>query len=83
MTISEDHIFSPALTNTVRLGYNRIHLTFTPTAFNPADFDIGLPPGAPVGVGIPNINVLGDMNFGGPLNEPRAAAIPLSCLTTP
>src|SRR5580658_2674226 len=31
MTISEDHVFSPSLTNTVRLGYNRIHLIFTPT----------------------------------------------------
>ncbi|MFZ1033983.1 MAG: TonB-dependent receptor [Candidatus Acidiferrales bacterium] len=71
MTISEDHIFSPSLANTVRLGYNRIHLTFTPTALNPADFDITLPPGAPVGVGIPNINVLGDVNFGGPVNEPQ------------
>ncbi|MFZ0520960.1 MAG: TonB-dependent receptor [Candidatus Acidiferrales bacterium] len=71
MTISEDHIFSPSLANTVRLGYNRIHLTFTPTALDPADFDITLPPGAPVGVGIPNINVLGDVNFGGPVGEPQ------------
>jgi hypothetical protein len=71
MTISEDHVFSPSLANTVRLGYNRIHLIFTPTALNPADFDITLPPGAPVGVGIPNINVSGDMNFGGPTAEPQ------------
>ena len=71
MTISEDHIFSPSLANTVRLGYNRIHLTFTPTALDPADFDITLPAGAPVGVGIPNINVLGDVNFGGPVGEPQ------------
>jgi hypothetical protein len=71
MTISEDHIFSPSLANTVRLGYNRIHLIFTPTALNPSDFDITLPPGAPVGVGIPNINVLGDMDFGGPIGEPQ------------
>src|SRR6266403_764693 len=27
MTFSEDHIFGPSLTNTVRLGFNRIHLT--------------------------------------------------------
>ena len=71
MTISEDHIFSPALTNTVRLGYNRIHLTFTPTALNPPILISGLPPGAPVGVGIPNINVTGDMDFGGPTDEPQ------------
>ena len=29
-TFSEDHVFSPALSNTVRLGFNRIHLIFTP-----------------------------------------------------
>ena len=71
MTISEDHIFSPSLANTVRLGYNRIHLIFTPTALDPAKFDITLPPGAPVGVGIPNIDVLGDVQFGGPVAEPQ------------
>jgi hypothetical protein len=71
MTITEDHIFSPSLANTVRLGYNRIHLTFAPTALNPADFNITLPSGAPVGVGIPNINVLGAMDFGGPTAEPQ------------
>jgi hypothetical protein len=71
MTISEDHIFSPSLANTVRLGYNRIHLIFTPTALDPANFDITLPPGAPVGVGIPNIDVLGDVQFGGPVAEPQ------------
>src|SRR6266850_275570 len=32
MTFSEDHIFGPSLTNTVRLGFNRLHLTFTPNA---------------------------------------------------
>ena len=26
MTVSEDHTFGPTLTNTVRLGFNRIHL---------------------------------------------------------
>jgi hypothetical protein len=71
MTISEDHVFSPALVNTVRLGYNRIHLTFSPTALNPANFDITLPAGAPSGVGIPNIIVLGDVTFGGPTFEPQ------------
>ena len=71
MTISEDHIFSPSITNTARLGFNRIHLFFTPTALNPADFDITLPAGAPVGVGIPNILVSGAMDFGGPQAEPQ------------
>ena len=56
-TVTEDHVFSPTLANTVRLGYNRISLFFTPTALDPSNFDITLPPGAPVGVGIPNIVV--------------------------
>src|SRR5262249_36664988 len=30
MTFSEDHTFGPALANTVRFGFNRIHLTFLP-----------------------------------------------------
>ena len=71
MTLSEDHVFNPELANTVRIGFNRIHLIFTPTALDPAMFDITLPPGAPEGVGIPNINVLGDVNFGGPVAEPQ------------
>ena len=71
MTVSEDHIFSNSITNTVRLGFNRIHLFFTPTALNPADFDIDLPAGSPVGVGIPNILVSGAMDFGGPQLEPQ------------
>jgi Carboxypeptidase regulatory-like domain/TonB dependent receptor len=70
-TVSEDHIFSPSLTNTVRLGYNRIHLTFTPTALTASNFDITLPSGAPVGVGLPNIVVSGAMSFGGPTGEPQ------------
>ena len=71
LTIAEDHTFSSGVTNTVRLGYNRIHLIFSPTALNPAAFNIGLPSGSPVGVAIPNINVSGDVDFGGPTNEPQ------------
>ena len=71
MTISEDHTFGPALYNTVRLGFNRIHLTFTPTALDASNFDITLPSGSPVGVGIPSISVSGAMAFGGPAGEPQ------------
>jgi hypothetical protein len=71
LTFSEDHIFSPSLTNTVRLGYNRIHLTFTPTALDPTNFDITLPTGAPVAVGLPNILVSGAFALGGPQGEPQ------------
>jgi hypothetical protein len=72
MTFSEDHTFSSSLSNTVRLGYNRIHLTFTPNALlNPSDFNINMPAGSPVSSGLPFINVGGTIGFGGPLGEPQ------------
>src|SRR5437867_3421130 len=72
MTFSEDHIFGPSLTNTVRLGFNRIHLTFTPNALlDPADFNINMPAGAPAASGVPFINVGNALGFGGPTGEPQ------------
>jgi hypothetical protein len=72
MTVSEDHTFSPALANTVRLGFNRIHLTFTPNGLlDPADFNITMPPGSPVASGLPFFNVAGTLGFGGPTGEPQ------------
>jgi hypothetical protein len=72
MTVSEDHAFGPSLTNTVRIGFNRIHLTFTPNALlNPADFDITMPAGSPEATGLPFFNVGGSLGFGGPTNEPQ------------
>jgi hypothetical protein len=72
MTFSEDHTFGPALANTVRLGFNRIHLTFTPNALlDPAKFNITMPPGSPVATGLPFFNVAGTLGFGGPTGEPQ------------
>jgi len=71
-TLSEDHVFGPSLTNTVRLGFNRIHLTFTPNALlDPAAFGIAMPAGAPVASGLPFINVGGALGFAGPTGEPQ------------
>ena len=71
-TVSEDHEFSGSLNNTVRLGYNRIHLTFTPNGLlNPASYDMTLPAGAPVDSGLPFFNVGGTLGFGGPTGEPQ------------
>jgi len=71
LTVSEDHTFSPSLTNTIRLGFNRIHLTFTPNnPGNAADFGVTLPSGVPSGA-LPNIIVGGAMSFGGPAGEPQ------------
>jgi hypothetical protein len=72
MTFGEDHEFAPSLSNTVRLGFNRIHLTFTPNGLlDPASFNIAMPPGSPVASGLPFFNVGGTLGFGGPLGEPQ------------
>jgi hypothetical protein len=72
LTVGEDHEFSSTLNNTVRLGYNRIHLTFTPNGLlNPADYDMTMPAGAPANSGLPFFNVGGTLGFGGPTGEPQ------------
>ncbi len=71
-TLSEDHTFGPALANTVRLGFNRIHLTFTPNGLlDPTKFNIGMPSGSPAATGLPFFNVAGTLGFGGPTGEPQ------------
>lgn len=70
-TVSEDHTFGPTLANTVRLGFNRIHLTFLPNSLlDPVSFNINMPPGSPVASGLPFINIAGGLGFGGPTFEP-------------
>jgi Carboxypeptidase regulatory-like domain len=72
LSFSEDHTFSSTLNNTVRLGFNRIHLIFTPNGLlDPANFDMTLPAGSPVASGLPFFNVGGTIGFGGPLGEPQ------------
>jgi len=71
-TLSEDHTFGPTLANTVRIGFNRIHLTFTPNGLlDPAAFGITLPAGSPAASGLPFFNVAGALGFGGPTGEPQ------------
>jgi len=72
MTISEDHVFGPSLTNTVRVGFNRLHLTFTPNALlDPTAFNISMPAGAPAASGVPFFNIGNALGFGGPTGEPQ------------
>ena len=72
LTVSEDHTFSASLANTVRLGFNRIHLTFLPNALlDPANFNIAMPTGSPTATGLPFFNVGGGLGFGGPTGEPQ------------
>lgn len=71
MTINADHVFSPSMTNTIRLGYNRIHITFEPNRkLNSADFGINNGINAPIGLA--QIDVAGGLlDFGGPSGFPQ------------
>jgi len=72
LTVSEDHTFNASLANTVRIGFNRIHLTFLPNALlDPTKFNMTLPAGSPVATGLPDIQVAGTLFFGGPNGEPQ------------
>jgi outer membrane receptor protein involved in Fe transport len=70
-TLNEVHTFGPNIVNEARLGFNRIHITFTPNAqLNPADF--GINNGINQPIGLPQINVTGaTLNFGGPNGFPQ------------
>lgn len=70
-TISEDHIFSPSVTNSVRFGYNRIHITFTPAQLLTASA-FNIDSGVTAANGLPEIDVGGEaLDFGGPVAEPQ------------
>jgi len=70
MTLEEEHIFGPSLTNEARLGYNRIHITFAPNrALNPTT--LGINDGTTTAIGLPQINVSGFFNIGGPAGFPQ------------
>src|SRR5439155_24224043 len=63
LSLGHTHIFSPALTNELRAGANRVHIEFAPDVLgklNPQDF--GIQTGSPI---FPQINVSGVMMFGG------------------
>ena len=72
LTVNETHLFTATLANEARLGFNRIHITFTPNAqLNPADF--GINNGITTAIGLPQI-VIGRaplLNFAGPAGFPQ------------
>jgi hypothetical protein len=73
LTLSESHIFSADLTNQVRLGFNRLFITFLPNdgQVTPAGLGIGLPPGVPQ-YGMPSITIQDiGIEFGDPAGEPQ------------
>ncbi len=72
LTFNENHIFGPQVVNEFRMGFNRVHITFTPLAqLNPAD--VGISDGITTAIGIPQISVtgVGQLNIGGPAGFPQ------------
>lgn len=68
-TLNETHVFTPALVNELRLGFNRFSSATTPSAqLNPAEF--GINNGITEPIGLPQISVAGSLNFGGPSTNP-------------
>jgi outer membrane receptor protein involved in Fe transport len=70
-TLNETHTFGPALVNEVRLGVNRIHITFNPNAaLNPSSFGINTGINEDIGLPVISITSIG-LTFGGPGAEPQ------------
>jgi hypothetical protein len=70
LTLSETHMFGAAMLNEARVA--RIHLrggTFPATSLNPVDYGIGN--GVTRAIGLPQVIVGGDLNFGGPGTLPQ------------
>ena len=70
-TLNEVHIFTPAVVNEARLGFNRIAISFQPNnAQDPTQF--GLNTGVPFNQGLPQITISDlALNFGGPAGFPQ------------
>jgi hypothetical protein len=69
LTVNETHVFGPTLMNEVRFGRSGLNGgTFPATVLNPVDFGIGN--GVTRAIGIPQMIVAGDLNFGGPATLP-------------
>src|ERR1051326_7691368 len=78
MTINETHIFSPALVNEVRGGYNRISITFIPQTLVDQTA-LGISAGhmaAEMPIALPAISISGiSLNFGGPAGFPSGREV--------
>jgi outer membrane receptor protein involved in Fe transport len=73
-TFNESHTFGANLVNEARLGFNRIHITFSPNLqVNPVDFLIN--DGLNQVIGLPQISITGfNFNIGGPAGFPQGRA---------
>jgi hypothetical protein len=71
LTISETHSFGPAFVNEARFGRSRLRgATFPAATLNPAELGIGN--GVTRPIGLPQVIVAGDLNFGGRERCPKA-----------
>ena len=71
LAINETHIFTPAVVNEFRLGFNRIHIVFSPDSKqDPSTFGIANGVTGPLGLPEITINSLG-VTFGGIRNFPQ------------
>ena len=65
-TLNETHVFNARVVNEARLGFNRIHITFTPNNLTDPT-SVGINDGDSGPVGLPQIQINGiNLNFGGP-----------------
>jgi hypothetical protein len=71
LTVVETHTFGSNAVNEARIGFNRVHITFTPSfAANPTTF--GISDGITSGIGLPQITITSlGLTFGGPSAEPQ------------
>ena len=70
LTLNETHVFSPALLNEVRLGRTVLDTATLPASpLNPAT--LGINDGVTESIGLPQMVVAGDLNFGGPAIYPQ------------
>jgi hypothetical protein len=75
MTLNETHIFSQALVNEARAGFNRINIDFAPNVVvNPAD--LGINNGINFPIALPQITITSlGLNFGGPSAFPQGRTV--------
>jgi hypothetical protein len=68
-TLNDTHTFRPDLVNEARFGANRIFGIATPNVEVDAE-EFGIHTGVRRPIGLPQFNVAGAFNFGGPANQP-------------
>ena len=76
MTVNETHVFSPALVNEARFGFNRINISFNPLTLVDTSA-VGINVGQTnMPIALPQITITGPgLNFGGPAGFPSGRIV--------